>query len=89
MKLSSTARTFPHLRTIRNAGLGRVKAQAARQGISTVEKDIQTLRWVANGSTNQAAAKRGVDVATVCRLIRKYEKIALAILNEDAQCGRR
>lgn len=81
--------TASRLRTIRSAGLGRVKAQAIRQGITSVEADIQTLRWVANGSTNQAAAKRGTDVANICRLIRKYEKIAKGILEEDVRRGRR
>lgn len=83
------AQTAARLRTIRRAGLGRVKVQAAKQGITTVEADIQTLRWVANGSTSQAAAKRGTDVASICCLLRKYEKIAQGLLEQDTRRGRR
>lgn len=78
-------KTASRLRTIRRAGLNRVKATARRQGIATVEQDIQTLRWIAAGSTTQAAAKLGTDVSNVCRMLAKYEKIAEDILARDAR----
>lgn len=82
-------KTASRLRTIRNAGLGRVRKEATRQGIATVEQDIQTLKWIAAGSTTQAADKLGTDVANVCRTLAKYEKIAKGILERDAFGGRR
>lgn len=81
--------TASRLRTIRSAGLGRVKAQALRQGITSADADMQTLKWIANGSITQAADKLGVNSAVVGRTLRKYEKIAKGILEEDARRGRR
>lgn len=74
------ATTAAKLRTIRRAGLAKVRRAAARQGITTVERDIQILRDIAHGSTNQAAEKAGICSTSVRRLLDKYAKIAEDIL---------
>lgn len=79
-----SAKTAARLRTIRSAGLSRVKAAATRQGIDTVERDMNILRAVATGSTVQAAERYGVRRQTVDALLVRYEQIAREILARDA-----
>lgn len=73
---------------VRKAGLGRVKARAAKAGIATVERDMTILRKVANGSVPEAAARLGVSITTVRRIVRQYGEIAEGILIEDARRNR-
>ena len=73
---------------VRKAGLGRVKARAAKAGIATVDRDMTILRKVANGSVPEAAATVGVSITTVRRIVRQYGEIAEGILIEDARRNR-
>lgn len=75
--------TSVRLRTIRIAGLSRVKRAALRMGVTTVERDMKILRDVANGNVPEAAFRSGCSQATVTRVVKRYEEIALALLQRS------
>ena len=70
---------------VRKAGPTRVRQRAASAGIETVQRDMTILRKVANGSVPEAAARLGVSITTVRRIVRQYGEIAEGILIEDAR----
>lgn len=70
---------------IRRAGLGRVRAAALRDGLDPerVTRDFAILRAVANGGISTAAAKCRISRETVLHALRRYEKYAQQILDND------
>lgn len=77
--------TAARLRTIRAAGINRVKRAAIRAGIATVEQDMKLLRDTAHGSTYQATEKSGLNESTVRKRLKRYAEIAQGILDRDAR----
>ena len=75
---------------IRRAGLSRVRAEAARKGLTPerISRDMAILRAVANGSIATAAEKCGVTQSAVRYALKLYEGFSKEIHAGDQRRGR-
>lgn len=71
---------------IQRAGMGRCMVAAMKAGRTQeqVERDVRILGAVANGSIASAAQRLQLSTKTVWAVLKRYEKIANAILGGDA-----
>ena len=83
--MSLVGREGVQIGRIRRAGLSRVRDAAYKAGVSPERwtQDREILKAVASSSVATAAEKCVVTRSAVRYALKKYEKIALAILDAD------